>query len=362
MQVEKQGFDHVEICVESIAKYRPMYESMGFIRTAERIDPTEGSRSEVYSQGLVRIIFTEPYEKKVFAETLTGKFHARHGDGVCVLAVEVEDAAQVMPELINRGARVAMPIQTAEGPGGSVTYGEIFTPADLRYRIISRKQEREGWDQPALLTWGLFLPKLQEDSPQNIIMIDHLTNNVGMGEMKTWVDFYKNIFEFIVSRRFEIKSGRTGLISDVVQSPDFKIKVPINEATEPESQVQEFYDRFHGPGVQHLAFLTTDIVKTVEHLREQSMEFLAVPSTYYDDVPRRVPAHKEDLKRLEKLEVLIDGDAQGYLLQLFTKETMGPFFFEFIERKGNRGFGEGNFQALFEAIERDQIRRGVLTP
>ena len=181
-----------------------------------------------------------------------------------------------------------------------------------------------------------------------------------MGQFQIWVDFYTKVFGFKAVRRFNIKTGRTGLLSDVVQSPCGLIKVPINEATEKESQVQEFVDRFKGAGVQHLAFATSDIINGIKTYRSRGFKFLNVPPTYYDVVPTRVPGVKEDLSVLKELGILLDGEGGGYLMQLFTEELIGPFFLEFIERKGNDGFGEGNFTALFEAIERDQIKRGVL--
>ena len=178
--------------------------------------------------------------------------------------------------------------------------------------------------------------------------------------MKTWVKWYQEVFGFKVTRHFDIRTGRTGLISDVVESPCRKIKVPINEATDPLSQVQEFVNRMKGPGVQHLALETTGLIETLVSLRKQQFKFLSVPHTYYEEVPTRVPGVTEDLRELEDLGILLDGEETGYLLQIFSEEILGPFFFEFIQRRGNQGFGEGNFRALFEAIERDQIRRGVL--
>jgi 4-hydroxyphenylpyruvate dioxygenase len=178
--------------------------------------------------------------------------------------------------------------------------------------------------------------------------------------MATWVAWYKQIFGFTVTRHFKISTGRTGLISDVVQSACGRIIVPINEATEPESQVQEFVNRMHGSGVQHLALETTGLIGTLTTLRARNFKFLTVPSAYYEEVPVRVPGVTEDLKELEALGILLDGEGEGYLLQIFSEEIVGPFFFEFIQRKGNKGFGEGNFKALFQAIERDQVKRGVL--
>jgi len=183
-----------------------------------------------------------------------------------------------------------------------------------------------------------------------------------MGQFETWLKFYTEIFGFKAVRRFNIKTGRTGLLSDVVQSECGKVKVPINEATEKESQVQEFVDRFKGAGVQHLALQTTDIVNGLVSFKTAGFKFLKVPHAYYEVVPTRVPGVTEDLSRLEELQILLDGEGGGYLMQIFSEELVGPFFLEFIQRKGNDGFGEGNFRALFEAIERDQVARGVLSP
>jgi len=178
--------------------------------------------------------------------------------------------------------------------------------------------------------------------------------------MSKWVQWYKETFEFKVTRHFDIRTGRTGLTSDVVQSSCGKVIVPINEATEPASQVQEFVNRMKGPGVQHLALETSGLPDTLKKLRGNGYKFLTVPHTYYEAVPTRVKGVTEDLREMEELGILLDGEGEGYLLQIFSEEILGPFFFEFIQRKGNQGFGEGNFRALFEAIERDQIKRGVL--
>jgi 4-hydroxyphenylpyruvate dioxygenase len=249
-----------------------------------------------------------------------------------------------------------------------VVRAEIWTPGDLRYAFIERhsvhnngNNDEHNGSGPALFDENLPVNRLQSPSPLGIVKIDHLTNNVGIGQMKEWVRYYQEVFGFGVSRHFDIRTGRTGLISDVVESQDHTIKVPINEATEPESQVQEFVDRMRGSGVQHVAFLVNDLPAALIQLKQEQFKFLTVPHAYYEAVPTRVPGVTEDLKRLEELGILLDGEGSGYLLQIFSEEILGPFFFEFIQRKGNEGFGEGNFRALFEAIERDQIKRGVLS-
>ena len=264
-----------------------------------------------------------------------------------------------MPRPSQTGPAPARTPETFETSEGQVTIAEIWTLGSVRYRFVTRKTPN-GMKAPALFDEGLIASRLESPSPMNIRVIDHLTNNVNMGEMKGWVEWYKKVFGFIVTRSFNIRAAHTGLISDVVESPCGKVKVPINEGSEKTSQVQEFCDRLRGTGVQHLALLTTEIMDTLKKLRTNDFKFLTVPHTYYEAVPTRVPGVTEDLAEVEKLGILLDGDNTGYLLQIFGQEALGPFFFEYIQRKGNRGFGEGNFKALFEAIERDQIKRGVL--
>lgn len=362
MRVLNQGFDHVEYSVKSAGPVVALYEKMGFSRVGESSNPNNQSKSVLLGQGFVRMIITEPTQPG----DPNFEFLKKHSDGISVLAMEVEDARAVFQSATSKGARPAAQPKTVSVAEGSITTAEVYTPSDLRYRLVERRDPSgrlvTDFSKPALMVEGLVARRLESPSPLHIRVIDHLTNNVGMGEMALWVDWYKRVFDFKVTRHFDIRTGRTGLISDVVESQDRKIKVPINEATEKASQVQEFVDRFHGVGVQHLAFLTTDIAHTVSDLRAKGVSFLSVPGTYYETVPTRVPGVTEDLKDLERLGLLLDGDQEGYLMQLFTGELMGPFFLEFIQRKGNQGFGEGNFRALFEAIERDQMRRGVLTP
>lgn len=359
MKILNQGFDHVEFVVKDLAPMSRTFERMGFEKIGERNLSAKGLRSVLYAQGFVRILITQPDSTPAAEQQEATKFLRSQAEGICVLALDVDDAAAAFRETVAKGARPAMEPKTFESAQGTVTRAEIWTPGQVRYAFMSRKAPG-GAQAPALFDEGLTVTRLESPSPLGIRVIDHLTNNVAIGEMKTWVEWYKNIFGFIVSRHFDIRTGRTGLISDVVQSADGKIKVPINEATEPESQVQEFVNRMKGPGVQHLALLTTGLIDTLRHLRRQDFKFLTVPHTYYEVVPTRVAGVTESLAELEELGILCDGEDTGYLLQIFSEEILGPFFFEYIQRKGNKGFGEGNFRALFEAIERDQIRRGVL--
>jgi 4-hydroxyphenylpyruvate dioxygenase len=359
MKLLNQGFDHVEFVVTDLSVHEQMWEKMGFEKTADVRVVSKGCRQVVMSQGFVRILLTT-YDASPEADKQPGSvFHRLHGDGICVLAAEVEDAAGTYADLVSKGARPALEPTVFESPEGTLILSEVYSPADFRYRFVQRRSSSD-LSLPAPLIDGVIVARLESPSPTGIFRIDHLTNNIDMGQFDLWLKFYTEIFGFKAVRRFNIKTGRTGLLSDVVQSPCGKIKVPINEATEPESQVQEFVNRFKGAGVQHLAFQTRDIIGGLRGYRARGLKFLAVPSTYYQMVPTRVPGVTEDLKVLEELGILLDGEGGGYLMQIFTQELVGPFFVEFIERKGNDGFGEGNFRALFEAIERDQIERGAL--
>lgn len=354
------GFDHVEFVVHNVDAHTRLYQAMGFEKIGERRSETRGIRSIAWQQGFIRIVLTQAMPG--FTENskeASIQFLKTLNEGVTALAVEVDDAEKAFIETTSRGARPAKEPETFKKGDSELTRAEIYTPGHLRYVFISRNYPR-GLAGGGLLDGDFRVDRFESPRPLHLHSIDHLTNNIPMGEMKTWSEFYRDVFQFVVTRHFKIKTGRTGLLSDVVESPCGKIKVPINEATEKESQVQEFVDRLGGAGVQHLAFLTTKIVDTLPMLKKQGIKFLSVPSTYYERVPARVPNVKEDLGMLEKLGLLLDGDDKGYLMQIFSHEMMGPFFFEFIERKGNQGFGEGNFQALFEAIERDQERRGVI--
>ncbi len=359
MKFLNYGFDHVEFCVKDLNHHQNTWSKMGFEVVGNVRVQEKGAHQVLMAQGGVRLLLTE-YDDSDFAKSQYGyQFLKTHGDGICVLAVEVEDAAAAFVETTSKGAKPALSPTTFDSADGQVVLAEIFSPGDFRYRFVQRKHSVD-LSKPALFIDHLKADRLESPSPTGIISIDHLTNNIDMGQFEIWLNFYKTVFNFKAVRRFNIKTGRTGLLSDVVQSECGRIKVPINEATEKESQVQEFVDRFKGAGVQHLAFLNRDIVSALTGYREKGFKFLSVPSTYYDVVPKRVPGVTEDLKVLEKLGILLDGEGGGYLMQIFSEELIGPFFLEIIQRKGNNGFGEGNFKALFEAIERDQIKRGVL--
>lgn len=359
MKILNQGFDHVEFVLDKLETHLNTWQRFGFEKIGEAVSVDQGKRSVVMAQGKTRLVLTQ-YDGSKAAHAQPGyTFLKSHMDGITVIALEVDDAKNAYAETIAKGARSALAPVVNETLEGSVCIAEIYTPEDVRYRFVQRKSAADE-SKPALFLPGLRVDRLKSPSPMGIQRIDHLTNNIDMGEFDTWVNYYKNIFGFHSIRHFEISTGKTGLISEAMSSPCGKIKVPINEATEAESQVQEFVERFKGAGVQHLAFEVTDLIASLQLFKERGFKFLSVPSTYYEVVPTRVPGVTEDLKVLEKHGILLDSEGEGYLMQIFTEELIGPFFLEFIQRKGNNGFGEGNFRALFEAIERDQVKRGKL--
>src|SRR5690554_1420293 len=203
----------------------------------------------------------------------------------------------------------------------------------------------------------------QDPKGFGLTFIDHLTHNLYFGNMAKWSDYYEKLFNFREIRYFDIKGAKTGLLSKAMTAPDGMVRIPLNESSDPKSQINEYLDTYQGEGIQHIACFTDDIYETVEKMRAQGVEFLDTPDTYFEVVEQRIPNHGEDLERLARNKILIDADPetrQRKLLQIFTTNALGPIFFEIIQRKGNEGFGEGNFQALFESIERDQMRRGVL--
>jgi 4-hydroxyphenylpyruvate dioxygenase len=209
-----------------------------------------------------------------------------------------------------------------------------------------------------------FLPGVErEPKGFGLTFIDHLTHNLYFGNMARWADYYERLFNFREIRYFDIKGVKTGLVSKAMTAPDGIVRIPLNESSDPKSQINEYLDEYKGEGIQHIALFTDNIYDTVEAMRAQGLGFLDTPDTYYEVIDERIPGHGEDVPRLAKNRILIDADPdtkKKLLLQIFTENVIGPIFFEIIQRKGNQGFGEGNFQALFESIERDQMRRGVL--
>ena len=277
-----------------------------------------------------------------------GKLHGPSANG---MAFRVADAEAAHALALARGAKAADASSSAfpearaiEGIGGSLLYLVDTDP-------FADWEEVPGWREAAAL------------NSVGLDLLDHLTHNVKRGQMRTWSAFYGQIFGFEEQKYFDIKGKATGLFSQAMIAPDKAIRIPLNESQDEHSQIEEFIRDYRGEGIQHLALTTADIFDTVEKLRARGVRLQDTIETYYELVDKRVPGHGEDLERLRKNRILIDGDVadEGLLLQIFTENMFGPIFFEVIQRKGNEGFGNGNFQALYESIELDQIRRGVIT-
>jgi 4-hydroxyphenylpyruvate dioxygenase len=347
--MQTDGFEFVEYAAPDPAALGALFESMGFraIARHRQKDVT------LYRQGDVNfIINAEPHS---FAQS----FARIHGPSVCAIAFRVKDAAKGYKRALELGAwgvsghpgPMELNIPAIKGIGDSLIY------------LVDRYPGNEG-DLSIYDVDFRWLPgETRRPAGAGLTCVDHLTHNVHRGRMREWAEFYERLFNFREIRYFDIEGKLTGLRSKAMTSPCGKIRIPVNESADERSQIQEYLDAYHGEGIQHIALATEDIYATVEGLRANGVAFLDTPDTYYDRVDERVPGHGEDLQRLRANRILIDGaptEGGGLLLQIFTKTVIGPIFFEIIQRKGNEGFGEGNFRALFESIEEDQVRRGVL--
>ena len=323
-----------------------LFESMGFTKVARH----RSKDVSLYRQGDVNFIVNA--EKESFAQG----FARVHGPSVCAIALRVKNAAFAYKRALSLGAW---------GVEGKVGPMELNIPAikgigDSLLYLVDRYGERGSIYDVDFE----YLPGVDRN-PKGVGLtyIDHLTHNVHRGRMDEWADFYERLFNFREIRYFDIEGKLTGLKSKAMTSPCGKIRIPINESTDDKSQIQEYLSAYHGEGIQHIALGTHDIYDAVETLKTKGVPFQTVPDTYYEQVDKRLPGHGEDLDRLARNRILIDGaptEGGGLLLQIFTQTVIGPIFFEIIQRRGNEGFGEGNFRALFESIELDQIRRGVL--
>ncbi|MGZ3806783.1 MAG: 4-hydroxyphenylpyruvate dioxygenase [Bacteriovorax sp.] len=279
------------------------------------------------------------------------QFKKVHGPSISAMAFRVDDAQKALEASLGRGAKEASGEYLLDGKKIPAIYG---IGDSIIYFVDQYKNEkfynRLGFQ-------NLPNPSIVKD--KGFISIDHLTNNVEKGTMQTWANFYKNIFGFTEVRYFDIKGVKTGLVSYALKSPCGTFCIPINEGTDKKSQINEYLEEYKGPGIQHLAFLTNDILKSLD-LLEGKIKTLDIDDDYYDTVFDRVPNVSEDRVQIKKHNILVDGDAEGYLLQIFTKNIVGPIFVEIIQRKNHLSFGEGNFGALFRSIEKDQEKRGYL--
>lgn len=355
------GTDFVEFYVSNAEQAAYFYRTaFGFQPLAKRGLST-GSRescSYVVRQGKITFVFTSPLQ----SGTEIGKHIDRHGDGVKTIALWVDDACSAFEETTKRGAEIVFEPYEREDKNGKVVFAGIKTYGETQHVFVERKE----YD-------GIFLPgyeKWESDFKTEEIglkYVDHMVGNVELGQMNHWVNFYGETMGFTQLVSFDdkdISTKYTALMSKVMSNGNGRIKFPINEpaAGIKKSQIEEYLDFYEGAGVQHVAIATDDIIHTITELRKRGVEFLYVPDTYYDDLLDRVGEIDEDLQPLRDLNILVDRDDEGYLLQIFTRpvQPRPTVFFEIIQRKGARSFGKGNFKALFEAIEREQELRGTL--
>jgi 4-hydroxyphenylpyruvate dioxygenase len=336
------GIEFIEYASPDPAALEQLFFKLGF----QKIGQHKRKQVTLYRQNQINfIINSEP-------GTFAAKFAKQHGPSICATGFRVKSAPRALDLAVQRGAR---PIDT-KADAASHSFPAIYGIGDSAVYFIDRYRAPGHFDNDFR-----YLQPERHPRGHGLMVIDHLTNNVPKGELNKWVDFYRKIFNFHEVRHFDIKGQQTGLTSKAMRSPCKKITIPINEPTEGKSQIQEYLDEYRGSGIQHIALAVDNILNSVRRLGTDGIEFLdSPPVTYFEDIPKRVPNVQEDLKAIQDLSVLVDGDNEGYLLQIFTKNLIGPIFFEIIQRRNHSGFGDGNFQALFEAIERDQKRRGYL--
>jgi len=356
-----KGTDHIEFYVGNAKQAAYFYQSAFGFKLEAYAGPETGLKdraSYMIKQGKIRLVFTTSLQPNSF---IADQVH-KHSDGVRVLALEVEDAEKSFYETMQRGAKAFAEPQTFTDEFGEVKMASIHTYGDTIHTFVERQNYK-----------GAFLPGyvaregIPNAKPIGLMYIDHCVGNVELGKMNEWVAFYEKVMGFSLLVTFDdkdISTEYTSLMSKVVSNGNGYIKFPINEPAEgvKKSQIEEYLDFYKGAGVQHIAIATDDIRQTVAELRERGIEFLTVPDTYYDDLKDRVGKIDEEIDSLRKLNILVDRDEEGYLLQIFTKpvEDRPTLFFEIIQRKGAKSFGKGNFKALFEAIEREQDLRGNL--
>jgi 4-hydroxyphenylpyruvate dioxygenase len=360
------GTDYVEFYVGNAKQAAHFYKTAFGFQSHAYAGLETGMKdrvSYVLTQDKIRLVLTTALK----SESPIGEHVKKHGDGVKIIALWVEDARSAYEETMKRGAKSYQEPLVTNDANGEVVSAGIYTYGETVHLFIERKNYR-GEFLPGFVKWD----SDYNPSPVGLKFIDHMVGNVGWGEMNTWVKWYEEVMGFVNFLSFDDKQIHTeysALMSKVMSNGNGRIKFPINEPAKAKkrSQIEEYLDFYEGSGVQHIAVATDDIIKTVSLLRARGIDFLsAPPQAYYDEIPARLGEHmkmmKEDIKELQRLSIMIDADEEGYLLQIFTKpvEDRPTLFFEIIQRMGARGFGAGNFKALFESIEREQEKRGTL--
>lgn len=341
--MQLDGFDFVEFVSAHPEQLAKLFEMLGFKKVAHH----KTFEIDLYRQNNINYLINKT------SDSYAQRFSQAHGPSACAMGFRVKDAKMAHDRAVQLGAQSARDVSH---DGAYAIYG---IGDSLLYFIDDYGSTPDYYDR------HFNFDNTQEKNPKGVglQLIDHLTHNVYQGDMDKWAEFYEKIFNFYEIRYFDIEGKMTGLTSRALSSPCGKIKIPLNQSKDPNSQIEEYLKEYKGEGIQHIALTTHNIYETVEQLRRNHIAFLTVPETYYDALDQRIPEHKEDIARMRKNHILIDGSVvnhEGLLLQIFTENVIGPIFFEIIQRKGNEGFGEGNFTALFESIERAQIKRGVL--
>lgn len=338
------GFDFLEFATSDPQALSRQFEALGFVRIAEH----KSCDVIIYQQNDIRFIINTT------KNSMATQFAALHGASCCAMGFKVKDAKVAFQHALTYGA---IPYQ-AENQTATYDIPAIYGVGNSLIYFVDYKNNISNYAH------HFNYHDTQQTVGHGLTYIDHVTHNLLRGNMNEWAEFYSRLFNFREIRYFDIEGKLTGLKSKAMTSPCGKIRIPLNESSDDKSQIEEFLKDFHGEGIQHIALGTNDIYQSVSQLRASNIDFLDTPDTYYDLIEKRLPKHGENIDVLRQQRILLDGETRQnkrLLLQIFTKNMLGPVFFEIIQRKGDEGFGEGNFRALFESIELDQIRRGVLT-
>lgn len=336
------GFEFLEFATPNPQALASAFTTMGFLPVAKH----KSADITIYQQNDIRFIINSELNSKA------GSFAKLHGPSVSAMGFRVKDARTALQKAIAAGAK------PYDCSSDEVNLPAIYGVGDSLIYFAERQGNQSSYDDQ----FNVISVPSSSNNP-GLMYLDHVTHNLYRGNMNKWAEFYERIFNFKEIRYFDITGHHTGLKSRAMTAPCRKIRIPLNESSDDKSQIEEYLHDYKGEGIQHIALGAKNIYSAVEVLKENGLEFLDTPATYFAKIDQRLPNHQEDLARLQKNKILIDGDtSQGakLLLQIFTKNMIGPVFFEIIERKGDEGFGEGNFRALFVAMEEDQIRRGTL--